>query len=193
MRRTIHQSYALLLIISVALLLSSFSLAPPTKKASEAPPQVQKKLQVEKRRQRLKMRLAKADNTIKKTRLQKRLRRLEERETNVKPTSILGVLGLIAGILSVVVLIVALGVSAAAALSGGGTGLLLGTILFWGGIGLAAIGLGLSILHLVLRQRDYDRYNKPGFAIAGLILNGLLLGFLLLAALGGSIQIAAAY
>lgn len=194
MKQAIHQSYVLLLTLSIALFLSSFSLVPPAKKNNEAPPQVQKGQQkIEKRKIHLRKRLAQTNSTARKKRLQRRLERLEKRERDVQASPVLGILGFAIGILALLVLIISLGISAAAALSGAGVALLWGNILFWGGIGLAVVGLGLSILHLVLRQQDQDRYNKPGFAIAGIILNGLLLGFLLLAALGGSIELASAY
>lgn len=194
MKQAIQQSYVLLLILNVALFLSSFSLTPAVEKNSEAPPQVQKgQLKIEKRKNRLKKRLAQTHSTAQKKRLQRRLERLEKRDQEVKPTPIWGILGFALGFLALIVLVISLGVSAGAALSGAAAALLLGNILFWGGIGLAVVGLGLSILHLVLRQQDQDRYNKPGFAIAGIILNGLLLGFLLLAALGGSIEVASTY
>lgn len=187
MRSVMHKSYTLLLLLSIALFLSSFSLSPPlVKHHQEHPPEVsQQQQRFQKQRKRLQKRLRNARNEHQKQRLKKRLKRLEKQNNDVKSTPVFGVLGFIAGIVALLVFISSLGVGAAAALSG--TGFLLANIMFWGGIALALIGLGLSILHLVLRQQDPDRYSRPGFAIAGLILNGLLVGFLFLALLGGSI------
>ncbi len=170
MSSAIHQSYTLLLILAVALFSSSFSLAPSTL----APPEAQKSQQQTKKGcQRLRKRLKRTNNIHQKKRLQKRLERLEKRGTSVKPSPLLGVLGFGAGILALLVFISSLGVGATAL---SGTGLLLANFMFWGGIVLAVIGLGLSIVYLVLRRQNPDCYSKPGFAIAGIILNGLLVG-----------------
>ena len=111
-------------------------------------------------------------------------RRLLRRHRSDAPTAPWGVLGMVASILAIMLIVIGLGISAAAALGGGGAALGAGTALFVIGLILGLAGLAASIVGLVLHRKDPQRYIKPGFAIAGLIIGGVFVGFFLLVTVG---------
>lgn len=168
--------FLLLILLSSLVFFSSFS------KTDYELPQERKSIQQkhqERRYLRLQRRLQQARSPRQQQRLQKRIKRLEHHKN--QPTALWSALGLVTSILAVVLLFIGLVVSTAAVLGSGGVALSVGIALFVIGLVFAFTGLGISIMALLLHRTYPEHYNKPGYALAGVIISSLLLGFFLLA------------
>lgn len=164
-----------LILLGALLFLSSFSAVPIKKRPATSS---KKQQQWERRQQQLKKRLhflqIKSKQPRKQQHLQKKLKRRQQQQKNKDSSSfMLGLLSLIGGGISGVLWVAAVANSFALAFNPAGFAIV-GVILAFC-ILFALTGLLLGILHLNKRSQNPEDYDKPGFAIAGIIISSVFL------------------
>ncbi len=148
----------------------------------EVPRASQQQQRLEKRAHRLHLRLQQTTSTHQHQRIQRRLKKIQQKQTTkAAPSFLLGVLSMIAGILGLVLLFIAIVSSVALAFSMGASGALIVGIYVALTLAFGITGLILSILYLAKRKKDPTAYTKPAFAIVGMVLSSIavLFGFIL--------------
>lgn len=185
MKKIAQTPFLLATLFLCTFLLSSFSLEDSRVDSREDnPPVTQKenrrKQRLEKRQARLQERLKKSKNTVKRQRIQKKIRGIDKQKDDGFGTPVVGIIGMVLSILAFIVFIAFI-VSLIAAI-GIGVGIASFGLLF-GGIGLALAGLIISIVALVLNAKDPDKHTMRGFGLAGMIVGSVMLGIFLIAAI----------
>lgn len=174
--------YSLVLLIALVTL-PSFSSVPVADVRDDNPPvektaESRRQTRLNKRYNQLNERFDKATNAKQRLRLQKKIRNVE-RQQDSPGTPVWGIIGLVLGIISFVLLIAGIaaliraGITGTSALAGAGSILV-------GGIIAAITGLIISIVSLVLHSKDPERYTLKGFGIAGIIVSSIMFFFLLI-------------
>jgi hypothetical protein len=169
--------FGLLVIIG----LSSFSTVPAADVRDDNPPvestkETRRKKRLNKRYNRLHQQFEQSTNTKQRYRLQKKIRTVERLQEDGSP--VLGIIGLGLGILSFILLIASFLSLIRAGLNGLNAAATAGPVVV---IGLltAIAGLALSIVYSIMNRKDPERYPFKGFAIAGIIISSVMLGFLI--------------
>lgn len=185
MKQIVQTPFLLVTLFLCTFLLSSFSLEDSRVDSREDnPPVTQKenrrKQRLEKRQARLQERLKKSKNTLKRQRIQKKIRGIDKQKDDGFGTPVLGIVGMVLSILAFIVFIAF--IASLIAAIGVGVGIASFGLLF-GGIGLALAGLIISIIALVLNAKDPDKHTMRGFGLAGMIIGSVMLGIFLISAI----------
>jgi len=184
MKKIIQTPLVLAMLLVMTFLLSSFSIDNSRVDSREdKPPVTQKedrrKSRLEKRQTRLQERLDKSKNTAKRQKIQKKIRGIQKQNDDGFGTPVVGIIGMVLSIFSFI-LFVAFIASLIAAI-GIGVGFASFALLL-AGLGLAFLGLVISIVSLVLHAKNPDKHTMRGFGIAGMIIGSVMLGIFAVAA-----------
>jgi uncharacterized membrane protein len=184
MKKITQTPFLLATLFVCTFLFSSFSLDySRVDSRDDDPPVTQKenrrKMRLDKRQTRLQERLKKSKNTVKRQRIQKKIRGIEKQKDDGFGTPAVGIVGMILSIFSFI-LFVAFIASLIAAI-GIGIGFATYALLF-SGIGLALAGLIVSIISLALNSKNPDKHTMKGFGIAGMIIGSVMTGIFAVAA-----------
>lgn len=176
---TIQSTYTLVWL-GLFFFCSSFSAVPVEKNKTAAHQQQHWQKKEQQLKKRLQLLQTKAKHPKKQQQLQKRLKRIQQQKQGKNISSfLLGLLSMIGGIVSAAFWVTAVVSSFALAFNPAGftivAVLVALTLLF------ALTGLILGITYLHRRRKHPEDHDKPGFAIAGIIISSifLLLGMVL--------------
>lgn len=185
MKKFTQSPFLLAMLFVCTFLLSSFSLDySRVDSRDDDPPVTQKenrrKMRLDKRQTRLQDRLNKSKNTVKRQRIQKKIRGIEKQKDDGFGTPVVGIIGMVLSIFSFILFIAFI----ASLIAGIGIGisLVITYATLFSGIGLALAGLIISIISLVLNAKNPDKHTMKGFGIAGMVIGSVMTGIFAVAA-----------